>query len=237
MDRERRSLLVVDGSASHIFFMGTMLRKLDYKVRSSMNAEDALRAMHDALPALVLTDTALPSKSGIVMLKEMRQSSHLKNVPVIVHSSENDSGVREACLFAGATDFYRKPTELNVLYSAIQAATETVPRKSIRIETLLKADIRNGSGAARQEKVTALSEGGCYVCSGAPEPVHTVLTLTLFVKNREITVSAVVQYSSTMVGGQHKTPGMGMKFISIRPEDRIFVRDYIKDQIAKDILV
>jgi CheY-like chemotaxis protein len=237
MDRETRSLLVVDSSASHIFFMGTMLRKLDYKVRSAMNADDALRAMNEAVPSLVLTDTALPAKSGIVMLKEMQQSPQLKTVPVIVHSSEGDSSVREACLSAGATDFYRKPTDFNVLYSAIQAATESVPRKSIRIDTQLKVEVKNSAGAARQEQVTALSEGGCYVCSAAPEPVHTVLSLTLFFKNREITVSAAVQYSSTMIGGQHKTPGMGMKFTSIRPEDRIFVRDYIKDQIARDVSV
>lgn len=235
MDREVRSLLIVDSSASHIFFMGTMLRKLDYKVRSAMNADEALRAMNDALPSLVLTDTALPAKSGIVMLTEMRQSPRLRAVPVIVHSSESDSRVREACLSAGATDFYRKPTDFNVLYSAIQAATETVPRNNIRIDTLLKVKVKNEAGEARQEQVTALSEGGCYVCSSAPEPVHTVLSLTLFIKNRELSVSAAVQYSSTMIGGQHKTPGMGMKFMGLRPEDRIFVRDYIKDQIARDL--
>ena len=237
MDREIRSLLVVDSSASHIFFMGTMLRKLDYKVRSAMNADDALRAMADALPSLVLTDTALPAKSGLVLLTEMRQSPQLRTVPVIVHSSESDSSVREACLSAGATDFYKKPTAFNVLYSAIQAATESVPRKSIRIDTQLNAQVKNIAGATRQEQVTALSEGGCYVCSSVPEPIHTVLSLTLFIKNREIHVAAAVQYSSTMIGGQHKTPGMGMKFTDIRPEDRIFVRDYIKDQIARDITV
>ncbi len=237
MDREVRSLLVVDSSASHIFFMGTMLRKLDYKVRSAMNADDAMRAMTEALPSLVLTDTALPVKSGLVMLKEMRQSPRLKTVPVIVHSSESDSAVRQACLSAGATVFYKKPTDFNVLYSAIQAATEVEPRASIRIDTLLKADIKNAAGVARQEQVTALSEGGCYVCSNVPEPVHTVLSLTLFIKDREVRVSAVVQYSSTMIGGQHKTPGMGMKFMTIRPEDRIFVRDYIKDVMARDIPV
>jgi len=235
MDRDRRSLLVVDSSASHIFFMGTMLRKLDYNVRSAMNVDDALRAMTDALPSLVLMDTALPAKSGIVMLTEMRQSPQLRTVPVIVHSSESDSSVREACLSAGATDFYKKPTDFNVLYSAIQAATESVPRTSIRIDTQLKAEIKSMAGATRKEQVTALSEGGCYVCSNVPEPVHTVLTLALFIKNRELYVSAAVQYSSTMIGGQHKTPGMGMKFINIRPEDRIFVREYIKDQIARDI--
>jgi len=235
MDREVRSLLVVDSSASHIFFMGTMLRKLDYNVRTAMNADDALRAMAHAVPALVLTDTALPDKSGIVMLKEMRQSPQLRTIPVIVHSSENDPGVRQACLSAGCTDFYRKPTDFSLLYSAIQAATESVPRKNIRIETLLKVEVRNRAGETRQERVSALSEGGCYVCSSAPEPVHTVLTLTLTVNSREIMVSGAVQYSSTMIGGQHKEPGMGIKFTSIRPEDRVFLRDYIKDQIANDI--
>ncbi len=235
MDGEIRSLLVVDSSASHIFFMGTMLRKLDYKVRSAMNADDALRAMTEVLPALVLTDTALPAKSGIEMLKEMRQSPQLKTVPVIVHSSENDSSVREACFSAGCTEFYRKPTDFSVLYGAIQAATERMPRKNIRIDTLLKAEVKSRAGAIRQEQVTSLSEGGCYVYSSAPEPVHTVLSLTLFIMNKVISVSAVVQYSSTMIGGQHKQPGMGLRFTSIRPEDRIFVRDYIRDQIARDI--
>ena len=233
MDREQRSLLLADGSASHLFFMGTMLRRLEYTVQTVTTAEDALRAMNAALPSLLVTNTVLPSMNGINLLKHMKQDARLKNVPVIIHTSENDPAVRTACLAAGCADFFTKPTDFDVLYRAIQSATESAPRKNIRIDTLLDVEIKDKAGAGRTEQVTTLSEGGLYIRSKTPEPVHTVLSLTIFFIDRKIRAQASVQYSSTVIGGQHKEPGMGLTFTSIDDGDRRYVREFIKEQVAK----
>jgi CheY-like chemotaxis protein len=238
MDRENRTLLVVDRSATHLFYMGTVLRRLEYTVRAAKSAEDALRSMAEALPALVITDTVLPAMNGIDLLQRMRQDQRLKAVPVIIHSSDDGPGVKERCMAAGCTAYFKKPADIETLYKAIQAALESAPRQTIRIETSLRVEVGDGTapgGDVRQEYATALSEGGLYIKSLTPDPVNTVIPLKLFIKDRVIKATAVVLYSSSKIGGQHKEPGMGMKFVLISAEDRAFVRDYIKEQISKGL--
>lgn len=239
MDRENRTLLVVDRSATHLFYMGTVLRRLEYTVRAAKSAEDALRSMAEALPALVITDTALPAAmNGLDLLKRMKQDQRLKAVPVIIHSSDDGPGVKERCMAAGCTAYFKKPADIEALYKSIQAALESAPRQTIRIETSLRVEVGDGAapgGAVRQEYATALSEGGLYIKSPTPEAVNMVVPLKLFINDRVVKATAVVLYSSTKIGGRHKVPGMGMKFVTISMEDRAFVRDYIKEQISKGL--
>lgn len=237
MDREKRSLLVVDSSATYLFYMGMLLKRLDYTVRTSTTAEDALRTMADSLPSLVIIDTALPRMNGVMLLKHMKRDPRLKAVPVIVHTSERDPAVKEACTSTGCAGYLPKPADPDALYRAIQAATESAPRQSIRIDASLRVDVGDGvSGrAVRREYVTELSEGGLYIRSLTPEPVNAVIPLRILIGDRGVSAKAVVLYSSVKTGGQHKVPGMGVKFVDISREDKEFVRDFIKEQITKGL--
>ncbi len=238
MSREKRSLLVVDSSASFVFYMTMLLKKLDYTVRTATTAEDALHIITDSAPALVITDTVLPHMSGVDLLKKIKKSAGLRFIPVIMHTASIDPAVKETCTLAGCAGYFIKPVEADALYRAIQAATEATPRKNIRIETSLKVQIGDGfapGGTIRMEEVTTISEGGLYIKTLVPEPVNTVLSLTLFLRNRQIRAKAVVLYSSAKEGGQHKVPGMGMKFAGISPDDRDLIREFIKEQITKDL--
>lgn len=238
MDREKRSLLVVDGSSTFLFYVGMLLKKLEYEVYTSQTAEEALRTMKEAVPVLVITDIPLPRMSGINLLRQMKQDPLLKAVPVIIHTSENDPGIKDTCLRAGCASYLTKPAEPDDLYRAIQLATESTPRHHIRLGTSLKAVIGDGTvlgGAVRTEYVTAVSEGGMYIRTLYPQPVNAALPVSMYIKDREIRVEAVVLYSSSMGEGPFKEPGMGMKFVKISPEDKAFVREFIKEQLMKDI--
>lgn len=215
-----------------------MLKKLEYTVRTATTAELALQAMNDSPPALVMTDTSLPAMSGISLLKEIKQDRRFKTIPVIIHSSDTAQGVQEKCMAMGCVGFFKKPAELDALYRAIQAATEATPRRTIRIETSLQVEVGNGTasgGGMRVETVTSLSEGGVYIRTLTPDAVNSIVPLKIFFANRRVTVTAEVHYSSVKTGGQHKQPGMGMQFVSISLEDKVFIREFIKEQISKGL--
>jgi len=238
MVNQRQLLLVVDSSASYLFYVGTMFRKLGYAVRTVTTAALALKAMDESLPVLVITDISLPDMSGIDLLKEMKENRRLKAIPVIIHTADCSQGLQEKCMAMGCVGYFNKPAEPDALYRAIQAATESTPRSTIRIETSLKVEVgeetASGKGK-RMETVTSLSAGGLYVRTLTPEPVNTVLPLKIFFANRQVTAKAEVHYSSVKIGGQHKQPGMGMQFVSISQEDKAFISEYIKEQIAKGL--
>ena len=83
-DREMRTILLVDSSASILFYLGMLLKRLEYKVVTARSAEDALRMMEDSAPSLVLTELSLPQMSGVQFLKKIKDQARLQAIPVVV---------------------------------------------------------------------------------------------------------------------------------------------------------
>jgi CheY-like chemotaxis protein len=238
MDREKRTLLVVDSSASHRFFLATILRRLEYIVHVAASEEDAVQLMADILPSLVITDFALPEINGIALLSRMKQDRRLKTVPVIIQSAADGPGMRERCMTAGCMAYFKKPVDIEELFKTIQAGLESSPRQTVRIETAFKAEVgdkKAPGGTVRQEYVAELSDGGLFISTLTPDPMKAVVPLTLFIEDRVIKATAIVLYVSKKTGGQHQGPGMGMKFIQIDEKDRVFIRDYIKKRISQGL--
>ena len=238
MDREMRALLVVDSSASMLFYLGMLLKRLEYKVSTAKGAEEALRMMDDFLPSIILTDIALPGMSGIKLIKLIKDTPRFKAVPVVVLTSETDPGIRDTCMRMGCAAYLNKPVEPDVLYRALQSASEAIPRLNIRLNTSLKVIVGDGSalgGAQRTEYATAISEGGLYVRTLYPQPRNALTPVTIFMQDREIKARAVVLYSYTIGEGPFKEPGMGMKFVEISYGDQEFIRKFIKEQLTRDI--
>lgn len=239
MNRGVRSILLVDGSASILFSLGILLRRLEYKIQTARSAEEALRMMEDALPSIVVTDISLPNMSGTDLLKRMKDAPVLKAIPVVLLTAENDPGIRETCSRLGCTAYLVKPVEPEALFRTLQAVSESIPREHIRLKTSLKVIVGDGSvtgGAARTEFATAISEGGLYVRTLYPQPQNALTPIRVFLPNRVVSATAVVLYSFTLGGGPFKEPGMGMKFVEISDADRGMIRRFIKDQLTGDIV-
>jgi hypothetical protein len=168
----------------------------------------------------------------------MKQDQRLKAVPAIIQSADDGPGLREQCLSAGCVAYFKKPIEIGELYTTIQAVLESSPRHTVRIETAFKVKVadKNGpEGAMRQEIITELSDGGLYIRTVTPDPVKTIVPLTLFIEDRVISATAVVLYVSQNARGHDQGPGMGMKFVTIDEKDRAFIRDYTKKQISQGL--
>jgi two-component system cell cycle response regulator DivK len=238
MTRKTHTLLIVDSSASHRFYLGTMLRRLEYLVRSVPSAEDAMKSMIDEPPSLVIMDYMLPDMNGIDLFRRMKRVQRLTTVPAIMQSAEDDPGMKERCMAEGCMAYFKKPADIETLYTVIQAGLESSPRQTIRIETAFRVEISDESvpgGAVRQEYATALSDGGLYVRSINPDPLNTSLTLKMFISDRTITATVTVLYSTREFGGGSGGPGMGLKFVTISNSDRNYIRDYIKQQISQGL--
>jgi hypothetical protein len=176
--------------------------------------------------------------NGIGLLTTMKQDQRLKTVPVVIQSADDGPGLREQCMTAGCTAYFKKPVEIEELYTTIQAALESSPRHTVRIETAFKVEVgdeKAPGGSMRQETVIELSDGGLYIRTLTPDPMKTVVPLTLYIEDRVIHATAIVLYISQKTGGKDQRPGMGMKFIQIDEKDRAFIRDYIKKQISQGL--
>lgn len=238
MDRDIRTVLLVDASASMLFYLGMLLKRLQYQVETAKSVDEALAAMTQRPPSVVVSDVVLQQLDGPVLLQRMKESGLLSTVPVVLLSSENDPAVKETCLGLGCAAYLQKPVDPELLYRTVQKVSESVPRSHIRLGTSLKVIVGDGTtigGAARTESATALSEGGMYVQTKYPQPRNTVTPVQLFLPKRTIRAKAIVLYSKAAAEDRSEEAGMGMRFVELSDEDRNAIRDFIREQVTHGI--
>ncbi|RCV36423.1 hypothetical protein SEVIR_7G327900v4 [Setaria viridis] len=62
---------------------------------------------------LIITDYCMPGMTGYDLLKKIKESSSLRDIPVVIMSSENIPSRINRCLEEGADEFFLKPVRLS----------------------------------------------------------------------------------------------------------------------------
>ena len=128
---EKRRILIVDDEEKNRVFLGSVLEK-EYKLIFAADGVDALEKLnelHGSL-SLLLLDLNMPKLGGLDVLSEMRSFDELKNIPVIMMTSDQDA--EEECLRLGANDFIPKPYPYSgVIRARVQKAIELFENKDI----------------------------------------------------------------------------------------------------------
>jgi len=236
-ERKKRLLIIVDGDASRLYYTSILLQRLGYNVYTTKLAEDALEVMSITLPSLVLTDETLPAMSGLELMNRMKQNSETREVPVICYTLSTDPSEEGKCLRDGGAAFLSKPAEPDVLFAAIQKAAEIPPRRYIRLSVCLSVIVNNESAADGLpiDCLTALSENGMYVSTLNPRMAGAEMPFTIFLQKYVIRVVGTVLHSYKSGEGPLRTPGMGIKFTQIKPEDQAMIRAFINRQLMQDL--
>ncbi len=94
------TILVVDDEADVREYLTACLEDHGFKVETAVNGEDALEKMELRVPDLVTLDLVMPGISGVRVLRRMRRSPKLAEVPVILitafaHHSDICGEIRE----------------------------------------------------------------------------------------------------------------------------------------------
>ncbi len=238
MARDVRTLLLVDNSATKLFYWGMLLKRLEYKVVSKRNAAEALTVLEADPPAIVLTEITLAGTDGIALLKEIKGDPRFKHIPVVMLTSVTDAAVQADCERLGCAAWFNKDVEPDTLYQKLQALVESTPRQHIRLSTSVQVIVGDGTamgGTARTEYATAISEGGMYVRTQYPQPQNALTPVRILLDGNEVRAKAVVLYSYAKNEGPYREPGMGLKFEEISDQDRRLVRQFIKDHLTRGI--
>ncbi|XP_031282475.1 two-component response regulator ORR9-like [Pistacia vera] len=78
-----------------------------------LNEEDDERNSEFASVSLIITDYSMPGMTGYDLLRKIKNSTSLKDIPVVMMSSENIPSRINRCLEEGAEEFFLKPVQLS----------------------------------------------------------------------------------------------------------------------------
>jgi two-component system phosphate regulon response regulator PhoB len=92
-----------------------------FRATHAADGVQALRALDDEKPDLLILDWMLPKLSGIDVCRTVRRTAALAHLPVIMLTAKGEEGDRICGLNAGADDYVVKPFSPNELIARIHA--------------------------------------------------------------------------------------------------------------------
>lgn len=123
------NVLVVDDSQTDRNAVSKAIRLSGVEVQEIFEAEDGHLAL-DCLKKneidIMLTDLDMPEMSGLELVRRMADEASLKDIPVIVISSEGCPSIIEALKAGGVKNYIRKPFTPEVVAEAITKAVENL---------------------------------------------------------------------------------------------------------------
>lgn len=136
---QRPTLLVVDDHAELRRYLADRLADA-YQVSVARNGEEALAAIAEELPDVVVSDVMMPGVDGIDLARSLRRNPETAGVPLLLLSARAHKRDVVAGLEAGADDYLTKPFDTSELIARIETLLGTRRR--------LRAQLRDEQAAA-----------------------------------------------------------------------------------------
>jgi two-component system, cell cycle response regulator DivK len=114
-----KRILIVEDQPTSRELLRTILENQGHVVHETQNGIEALQALHEQRPDLVLMDLQIPAPDGYAVLKEIRSKAHLATLPVVALTASAMHGDREKALRAGFTGYLAKPVSLTDLRNEV----------------------------------------------------------------------------------------------------------------------
>lgn len=105
-------VLIVDDSAAIRKILQRVLRQTDLSLGEIQEAGDgteAVEILKNRSFGLILSDINMPQMDGLQLLARIKDMAHLKDVPVIMITTEGGQGKVMEAVQLGATGYVRKP--------------------------------------------------------------------------------------------------------------------------------
>jgi two-component system, OmpR family, alkaline phosphatase synthesis response regulator PhoP len=115
------SILVVEDEDDIRELLRYNLDKEGYRVVWAASGEEALKAVKDSEPDLVLLDLMLPGVDGLEVCRSLKQDPHTRNLPIVMLTAKGEEADIVAGLELGADDYVTKPFSLRVLLARVRA--------------------------------------------------------------------------------------------------------------------
>ena len=121
-DNSHAEILVVDDDAMSRRVLAQLLSAAGYNCRVCKDGSEALDAIQDRPPSVLLLDFDMPGPNGAEVLRRLRSDKDptVAQIPAIMLTAHGSQQSEVSCLQAGADDFVTKPVNSAVLRARIE---------------------------------------------------------------------------------------------------------------------
>jgi diguanylate cyclase (GGDEF)-like protein len=114
-------ILIVDDHEDNVELLRARLEAWGYKTVCAMDGAEALRAVYESKPDLVLLDVMMPEVDGIEVARRIKSDPSLPFIPIILQTALDSVESKIEGLDAGADDYITKPIHFSELQARVRS--------------------------------------------------------------------------------------------------------------------
>jgi len=120
------AILIVEDEAALTAMLRYNLEREGFRVAEANDGEEALVAVAENKPDLILLDWMLPHLSGIDLCRQLRRGSGTRDIPIIIVTARGEEADKIRGLNTGADDYVTKPFSPQELVARVRAVLRRV---------------------------------------------------------------------------------------------------------------
>ena len=114
-------ILIVDDEPKNTKLMKAMLVSERYDISEALNGEDALKAVSQLEPDLILLDVMMPGIDGFEVCRRLKSENKTRGIPIIMVTALQEQIHQLKAMEAGADDFLSKPVNRTELVIRVKS--------------------------------------------------------------------------------------------------------------------
>ncbi len=137
----RSRILLADDNADMRGYIKRLLSQ-QYEVEIVSDGLEALAAVRQQIPDLILTDVMMPNLNGFGLLRSIRSDPQTREVPIIMLSARAGEEARIEGLAAGADDYLIKPFSARELLARVEGTLKLTRLRQEAAQSLKRSEDR-----------------------------------------------------------------------------------------------
>ena len=118
-DYSRLSILAVDDIPLNLLLVTKMLARFNFRIRTASGGQQALDAVAEEKPDLILLDLMMPGIDGFEVIRRLRSNEATSDIRIVILSALNSQDDIVKGFNTGADDFITKPIIMEKLLSCV----------------------------------------------------------------------------------------------------------------------
>ncbi len=151
--KPHKRLLVVDDEPNLLRAVSVALRDEGFEISTVRSGREALIAVAQNLPDLIVSDVRMPGMDGFQLARKLRASTHSALVPIVFLTAKDETEDRIEGFDAGVDVYLTKPFEPDELVAVIKNILTRVERTRSTIARLV-GDEQKETVFVRDEALT-----------------------------------------------------------------------------------
>jgi adenylate cyclase len=179
-------ILIVDDTPANVKLLEDLLGFHGYEVEAAASGEEALVAIRDRMPDLVLLDILMPGISGYDVCRAIRADPSLAMLPVVMVTALEAREERVKGIEAGADDFLSKPVNppellarvrsllrIRRLYETVQRQAEQLAAWNRTLEARVNEQVGHVEKLLRLKRFFSPQLAELILAGGADDPLES----------------------------------------------------------------